>query len=1593
MYPTQTTRGGEGSNLNSPSISSNKSKFFKPVVAGSLALLLTAGIASAADCDGTSTGTKPQICYGDSTTSVADKTSTFTDLKLDADSTSGVVIPKYENGTSGGTAEAINTLAFKFNTGTTGGGGGTSSNPSGSFASGVYTISSGDANTAEQHFVFDGQGKAIQMGADGTGKLSVDFGDGTNDRTFTLQLGQTTGDFAFKGNIDVVNDETSKTARTNATLTATFGKDMQGNITIGEKALSDSTITFKDDAGLQGDFSASSGTNILSFKKSATAGDSTGATITGKVEAKADAKNSIGFEGKENNINGGLLADGGINLIETIAQPSAPNPGSGPSQNLLDGNLTIGGKIESKNSGANALNMGGKLTVVGGVEATGKGFVSNTDVGGNELLAKDVEVNGSIIATGDENQTANADDLNKITAKEKLTIKAKDTTKPFDGEASATRDITATKGGTNTITAKTVDINVDTISATDEHSANIITFDDGSFNAGAITATQKGNNRIVFDAGSLNAGSVSADGEASANTIELAGSGDTDGLNVFGSVSAENGGINTFEASDATFTLKSATKDALEIKANGEDSQNKITTKNAKFDLDKLTASTKGENTIRASEKITITKGALSATEGGTNDFTSATLDATNIASITAKGENSANTIETTGSDKSSLTVDGAMTATQKGKNEITLAGAGSTIKSGSITADEKGENLISITGAGSKITIGTLEANKGYNSIKLEDGAGFKAKSVEVTGDADTNATFKDGNNIIDILKKGSSVEVDNLVAKDGKAGTNGANVFAFREGGEITINNGYTTENDGANIIASIVAGTQGTKTEGLRLLLDNNEKINNKSIVETYGESFKKANEDSLLKVKVEQDTAKSNHTFTITGLATGSISKINDNLTSVKLNLETNSAFAGSIAGVTDTNPNSPVIEVEMKKGSKLLLKDEHLQAKTLTLTNAKFNASQVSKDSLSQTNTIIDLASIDRENPKHFRLLEVGKSGQADDGLKGENGLFVVSVNSGGDNKDNKLAGADAKQGTDTYGFAYSDRVIVHNVLDANGTATKPITQHLQINPVGMTLKDMENVKYQGKSGGKDTGTETAGNIAVFTVKNTGTGATAKPLVNLKTQEESLVGYDVVETKLTDGIKTDDKGKVNAQGQGNNDYTTYFIKSMANQGASKANQQTALTALLTNHDLYLANMNSLNKRMGELRENTGAQGAWARIFNGMQTTSFALDTTSLYTTIQGGYDYTFGFKGASNYLGFALSYANALGYSESSRDINGIEKGLRNTNANAFEFAIYNAYVQDGASKATGWKNGLYSDSILKLSFISSNITLLDQTDKTYNTSNLGVTFSQELGYRFLLGENKSFYIDPQAEIALGLLTPNVLHQEKDGFKLDATQETIINLRSRIGSSFGYKFDEFTQDKNFKASLYLGTYFVSDIFSGGDVTIVTDGKTLEGIKPLESTARLVLNVGTNFKIKDNTRIYFDFEKSFGGLIATNYQINLGVRYSFGTSAYTPYAETSTKEIKDTNPIKEVEPTKGYYIEVLEKEDKKLSSKETKTLQNIKEELRVQTKTQDNKTLKTYLVGPFVDEDKAKEAKENLEGVLKELKGSGNVIEVE
>ncbi|RDU68858.1 beta strand repeat-containing protein, partial [Helicobacter brantae] len=66
--------------------------------------------------------------------------------------------------------------------------------------------------------------------------------------------------------------------------------------------------------------------------------------------------------------------------------------------------------------------------------------------------------------------------------------------------------------------------------------------------------------------------------------------------------------------------------------------------------------------------------------------------------------------------------------------------------------------------------------------------------------------------------------------------------------------------------------------------------------------------------------------------------------------------------------------------------------------------------------------------------------------------------------------------------------------------------------------------------------------------------------------------------------------TDEKGNANESG----DYTSYLVGSIVTDGIVMAEQAVTATAFTLNYDLYMANLNSLNKRMGELRENNHSQ---------------------------------------------------------------------------------------------------------------------------------------------------------------------------------------------------------------------------------------------------------------------------------------------------------------------------------------------------------------------------------------------------------------
>ncbi len=694
--------------------------------------------------------------------------------------------------------------------------------------------------------------------------------------------------------------------------------------------------------------------------------------------------------------------------------------------------------------------------------------------------------------------------------------------------------------------------------------------------------------------------------------------------------------------------------------------------------------------------------------------------------------------------------------------------------------------------------------------------------------------------------------------------------------------------------------------------------------------------------LLSVKFETGKeATSNNrigTITLTGVAVGNIYALSNQTSAYNLVVDNNSAL---FAQIDQSAANK--LNMQLKEGSKLILD----------------NSTSINKLE-TQNNTIIDVASVGNDlgsipTRTNFKLLQIGSTPTGTNtGLKGGNALFRVYMNAGA-NQTNATLGDQKEQAN--YGYLYSDRIIVHHLLANGGSdkqASTPLTEYIQV----LTNPDnnVTGIRYHGG------GTEVAGNVAVLTVKNLDNGQAG---INLQSTS-AIAGFDELSSTLT-AVKTDQTGK----STGSNGYTTYFLDSLSS-GITAEDRSASMSALSSGHNVFMANLNSLNKRMGELRDNANGNGLWARITNGMQSNYYNQNTSTVYTNIQAGFDHAFGGNGSNNYTGFALSYVNGVSFSKDMTRKDGSLAGLDSGVSNGFEIALYNSYVNDGA-RSNRWDKGFYNDNVLKFSAIFSSANMLNGSSDSY--TNLGISFSEEIGYRFLLGKNNNWYIDPQAEVAIGYLTGSKVNQVSGSYYLKGTLDSISVLRGRVGSSFGYYFDQFTKDKDFKSKLYLGLFYEGDLVSGANVALSSNLSSIN--YAITSTSRMLLNIGTNFTIKDNHRIYFDFQRSFFGKIVTDYQLNLGYRYSFGTSKYTPLENINTAEASNDSKIKEVAPTKGYYIKLLDAT--KPSKKQNRILSKIED-----LKTQNIGDSKSYLIGPFRSIDEAKGEVNNYEGVLKELK---------
>ena len=276
--------------------------------------------------------------------------------------------------------------------------------------------------------------------------------------------------------------------------------------------------------------------------------------------------------------------------------------------------------------------------------------------------------------------------------------------------------------------------------------------------------------------------------------------------------------------------------------------------------------------------------------------------------------------------------------------------------------------------------------------------------------------------------------------------------------------------------------------------------------------------------------------------------------------------------------------------------------------------------------------------------------------------------------------------------------------------------------------------------------------------------------------------------------------------------------------------------------------WRAENNDMNKRLGELRDSKGEHGIWTRMVRG-QSKYGAQNVKNQYSTYQLGYDEKLSVD--KNWtVGAAVSYTDA---SSSFSTGHGENKSTG--------FAVYGSYLSD---------NGSFVDLIAKAARLKNEFDVLGGAGKgDYETN--GYSLSAEYGKRFT--KDNGFWIEPQVELTYGYVGAVDYLTNND---VKVRQNGMDSIVGRIGFAMG---------RNIKAgNVYARASYLYDFDGETDVTFSKNSVT-RGFKQDLGGGWWEVGVGTNINLSDATHLYFDVEKTFGGNVATPWQWNAGVRWSF------------------------------------------------------------------------------------------------------------
>ena len=310
------------------------------------------------------------------------------------------------------------------------------------------------------------------------------------------------------------------------------------------------------------------------------------------------------------------------------------------------------------------------------------------------------------------------------------------------------------------------------------------------------------------------------------------------------------------------------------------------------------------------------------------------------------------------------------------------------------------------------------------------------------------------------------------------------------------------------------------------------------------------------------------------------------------------------------------------------------------------------------------------------------------------------------------------------------------------------------------------------------------GTATSGKLAIDKVDN----KDAKFNVNYSgegnlevSQEEAKKVFEDLAENITvgEGNSFNANAKIE-EGLISGEHTAEFVKGQGNEVVVKPNTVTTGSNSMVEgmRDLATINvlswrqeMSSLNERMGELRNSTGSNGVWARVYGGKVENGSKYDNE--YQTYQVGYDKKYPVENGDLFVGALVSYTDGK------------------TDYNLGDGENYSV----GAGIYATWLNrdGQFADVVLKQSRLHNKFDVRSKNGNLSqhgDYSNWGTSLSGQYGRRFDLDDK--FFVEPSVQLTFGRVSSED-YTTSAGVKVE--QDTAYTLVGDVGTAVGYKFSD------------------------------------------------------------------------------------------------------------------------------------------------------------------------------------------------------